>query len=441
VTDLRLQPQNLNAEKALLGSQMIDARKVDEIRDIVSPKDFYADTHAAIQKAILKLRDSGADLDVVLITQQLDSTGDLADIGGVPYIMELMEAVPHAEHAKHYAKIVAACSRRRSQLSVAKRLMESAYDMTADEIESSETAMKAATELADITPQSRIVTMADAVNGLIDDLEAGTQPAVRVMIPAIDDATGGAAPGEMFIIGARPSHGKSLFALQSLDTAAGNGWPGLIISEEMAALSLAGRMLSSITVLPSGDWMRETSRLRFDAREHFGNRAPILIAEKCATAAGAERAIASAVRTHGIKIVAVDYAQLLRGDGDNEQERIGDVSQRMKAMAMKYDLIVLLLAQLNRGIESRPDPTPGLADLRGSGSLEQDADVVLFPMWPFKLQPTYEDRLEYRIYQAKNRNRGVGSPIVGMRINPERQRLESIAQPETDVDRESRTWN
>lgn len=425
MTEMRLPPQNLTAEKALLGSQMLDPRKIDEIREIVSPKDFYADVNATVQKAILKLRDSGSDVDVVLLTEQLNSTGDLDDIGGVPYIMEIMEAVPHAQHAKYYAKIVAECSRRRTQLSVARKLMESAYDMTADETEASEAAIKAASELAETTPQSRVVLMSDAVNELIANLEQGTQPAVHVMIPAVDEGTGGAAPGELFIIGGRPSHGKSLFALQSLDMAAGNGWPGLIISEEMAALSLAGRMLSSITVLPGGDWMKETDRLRFDAREHFGSRAPILIAEKCGTASGAERAIASCVRSHGIKIVAVDYAQLLRGDGDNEQERIGDVSQRMKAMAMKYDLIVLLLAQLNRGIESRPDPTPGLADLRGSGSLEQDADVVLFPIWPFKLQPTYEDRLEYRIYQAKNRNRGVGKAIIGMRINPERQRLES----------------
>jgi replicative DNA helicase len=175
--------------------------------------------------------------------------------------------------------------------------------------------------------------------------------------------------------------------------------------------------------------MRETSRLRFDANEHFKQRAPIIIAEKCSTAAGAERAIETAVRKHGVKIVAVDYAQLLKGTGDNEQERIGDVSQRMKDMAMKHDLIVLLLAQLNRGIESRDDRTPTLGDLRGSGSLEQDADVVLFPVWPWKFDAGYPQVREYRIYQEKNRSRGRKELLTIMRINPERQRLEEIANP------------
>ncbi len=399
---------------------------IDVVRDIISPTDFYADIHATIQRALNKLRESGADIDAFTVSQQLESVGSLKDIGGVPYILELLEAVPIAAHAATYAKAVKDCAVRRQQISIATKIIESAYDVTTDRDESVSLAIKATESLAATQSSGMFTLMSDAVSEFIGGLERGVKPTMSVMIPEVDVATGGACPGEMIVIGARPSHGKSLFALQSLDEAASHGLPGLIISEEMGAASLAGRMVSSITTIPSEEWMKETDRLRFDAREHFTERAPIVIAEKCQSASGAEKAIATAVRKHGIKIVAVDYAQLLKGDGDVEHERIGDVSRRMKAMATKYDLIVLLLAQLNRGIEQRENAVPGLADLRGSGSLEQDADIVLFPLWPWKLDSEFPDPMEYRVYQAKNRNRGVGTAVIGLRIDPQRQRLRGV---------------
>ena len=423
MTTNRLPPQNMTAEKSVLGCQLLDARMIDVVRDIISPADFYADIHATIQKAFNKLRESGADIDAFTVSQQLESTGDLQDIGGVPYIMELLEVVPIAAHAATYAKTVKDCSVRRKQISIATKLMEAAYDVTADRDEVVSLAVRSTEQLAETQSSGSFTVMSDAVTEFIEGLERGVKPTLSVMIPEIDLATGGACPGEMIVIGARPSHGKSLFALQTLDEAASHGLPGLIISEEMGAASLAARMVSSITTIPSEEWMKDTDRLKFDAKEHFAGRAKIIIAEKCQTASGAEKAIAAAVRKFGVKIVAVDYAQLLKGDGDVEHERIGDVSRRMKAMATKYDLILLLLAQLNRGIEQRENAVPGLADLRGSGSLEQDADIVLFPLWPWKLDPEHADPLEYRIYQAKNRNRGVDTAVVGMRIEPQRQRL------------------
>jgi replicative DNA helicase len=413
----------MTAEKSVLGCQLLDARMIDVVRDIISPADFYADIHATIQKALNKLRESGADIDAFTVSQQLESTGDLEDIGSVAYILELLETVPIAAHAATYAKAVKDCSVRRKQISIATKLMESAYDVTADRDEVVSLAVRSTEALAETQAAGSLTLMADEVTAFIGSLERGVAPTLSVMIPEIDMATGGACPGEMIVIGARPSHGKSLFALQSLDEAASHGLPCLIISEEMSSLSLAGRMVSSITTIPSEEWMKETDRLKFDAREHFTGRANIVIAQKCQTASGAEKAIATAVRKYGVKIVAIDYAQLLKGDGDAQHERIGDVSRRMKAMATKHDLIVLLLAQLNRKIEERESSTPGLADLAGSGSLEQDADIVLFPLWPWKLDPTYGDPMEYRVYQAKNRNRGVGTAVIGMRIDPSRQRL------------------
>lgn len=427
MTETRLPPQNLQAERMCLGSQMISPPRIDAVVDVITPADYYSDVHGTIQKSLNKLRASGAEIDVALLAEQLQSQGVLQDIGGVPYLLEIMDTVPHAEHAEFYAKIVKSHSRRRAQIKVGQRLMEAAYDATADHDEIASVAIKATEELVATQETGKLKIMSEVVGEFIGNLEQGISPTVRVMIPDIDQAIGGACPGEMIIVAGRPSHGKSLVALQSLDEATSHGWPALIISEEMLALSLASRMVSSITTIRSEEWMQNTDRLRFDAREHFNERAKIVIAEKCRTVGAAEKAIDMAVRQYGVKIVAVDYAQLLKGDGDAEHERIGDVSQRMKAMALKHDLILLLLAQLNRGIEAREDPTPTLADLKGSGSLEQDADIVLFTIWPWKFDNSYQNPREYRIYQGKNRSRGIGEAIVEMRINPERQRLDSVS--------------
>lgn len=425
MTETRLPPQNLQAERMCLGSQILDPRKIDAVGDVISPADYYSDIHTIIQKALNKLRAAGAEIDSALLAEQLELGGVLKEIGGIPYLLSLMEAVPHQEHAEHYAKIVKSNSQRREHIKIGQRLMEAAYDSCKDHDEIAAVTIKAAEELTQTRESGTLKVMSDVVGEFIGNLEKGIASTVRVMIPEIDNAIGGAAPGEMIVVGGRPGHGKSLMALQSIDESTAHGWPGLIISEEMLALSLACRMVSSITAIRSDDWMNETDRLRFDAKEHFAGRSEIVIAEKCRTVAAAEKAIDLAVRKHGVRVVAVDYAQLIKGDGDAEHERIGNVSQRMKAMALKHGLIILLLAQLNRGIEAREDPTPTLADLKGSGSLEQDADIVLFTIWPWKFDSSYEKPLEYRIYQAKNRSRGIIEAVTEMKINPERQRLES----------------
>lgn len=431
----RVPPQDLNAEKCVLGCQIISNTAIDDVREMITPKDFYSDIHATIQQALLTLRDAGQQVDALLLGEQLNKSGDFEDIGGAGYILEIMDAVPHPEHAKYYAKIVRKMARRREAIHIGQKLMEDAWNLTKDDQDVTEAAMKAAESLADNSAvSSKISILFNVVSDVIMGFAKGVKPSINALIPEIDAITGGAVPGEMIVIGGRPSHGKSLVALQSLDCASYNGLPSLIISEEMAAASLGTRMIQRITPISSYDWVEQSSRVWNDAQEHFKGRSPILIAEKCGTATAAERAIASAVRSHGVRVVAVDYAQLLKGTGDNEQERIGDVSQRMKAIATKYDLIVLLLAQLNRGIESRENPEPQLADLRGSGSLEQDADIALFPFWPWQLDKSYADPTEYRVYQRKNRNRGIPVTCLKMRINPARQVLSTYEEDPTLFD-------
>lgn len=394
----------------------------------------YSDVHADIFRSMLKLRDSGGEVDTVIVAAQMESMGLAEQLvgGAIPYLCDLLETVPHAEHATVYAKKIRELYRRRQAITIAGRLMEQAYDLSTTQDDVSEAAVYAATELAEKTIEgTRIWTEEECVMRLLDDLESGIRPSENWFIPVIDEMTGGMAKGEMMVIGARPSHGKTMLAKQMVDVAAKAGHPGMIVSEEMSKASLASRSLQMITVIDSKDWMQTVGQLRFEAKQHFADRAPVYIVEKCGSIGAVEAAVAKAVRRHNIEVLAIDYAQLIKGAGDSEQERIADVSQRVKAMTTRYELRTILLAQLNRGLELRKDE-PQLADLRGSGSLEQDGDVILFPLWPWKLDSNHPNPREYHIYQRKNRNRGIIKDRLTLEFNATRQMIAAMQEESGD---------
>lgn len=423
----RIPPQNLSAERSVLGSLMLDNDQLAEVADVIQPKDFYADAHGQIYRAFLALSESGTKFDVVTTAQQLEAQGALADIGGPPYLMECLETVPHAAHAVYYAGIVAACSRRRKAIEIGRKLIQDAFDFGSDAEAMTDAAISAANKLAESLPSGRSRKpreLSSHVEDLISNLEAGISPATFDGIEEIDQMTGGTCAGEIIVIAASTHHGKTLLGMQMLSEAARHGTIGGMISEEMAAIALASRTLTSITCVSSDQWMRETRRLRFDAKEHFDSHAKILVAEKCGSIASVERAIAELVERHDVKLIAVDYAQLIRGEGGNRQERCADVSTRLKNAAMKHEIRIILLAQLNRAIDLRDDPSPQMSDIADTSQIAKDADIVLMPFFPAIFDEHYEDKTEYRIYQRKNRNRGINRECLKMTINTSRLRVE-----------------
>lgn len=438
---IKLLPQNLNAERSVLGCQMLDPRTVDPVAAIIGVKDFYADSHQSMQKAILALHGDGIPSDVMTVVDRLDQMQKLDDVGGLAYVTEILESVPHAGNAIHYAELVAETSRRRQAIAISRNLNDSAFNPSCSSAELLEAGLKSMMELTDLLGTVKKVcttTLKEHVEAALESALAGVEPTLKCGIEAVDSATGGIAPGELVVIGGRPSHGKTLIGLQWIDSAAQQGIPGLIVSEEMPAELLAMRQLSAIVSIPRSDWVTSEGQARFEVRQHFGERAPVFVAEKCHTIAAIEREVARCVHQYGVRIVAVDYAQLIKGDGASRFDQVTDVSLRMKRMAVKHKIMLLLLAQLSRELEKRPDPTPRLSDLRESGQLEQDADVCLFCFWPIKLDPKYDDPTEYRIYQAKNRSRGVGTAVVQLTIQPTRQRLISRYVPDAAEDWEQR---
>lgn len=433
--DCRLPPQDLTAERSLLGALMLDPEKLAEVQPLIQAADFYADTHAAIYSAIVSLSESDSAVDVVMLAQELESRGALAEIGGPEYLLEILETVPHAAHAAYYASVVVSRSNRRKAIEIGRKLIESSYNATSDETEVVEAALKAAAslgEMASDTAVRRIRPLSELVDEMIDALEAGISPSLYDGIGDIDLLIRGSAPGELIVIAASTSIGKTLLGLQWLHAAASHGVPGMIVSEEMASAMLASRTMAMVSAMPDSEWMKSSKQLRFEAKEHFARSAPIWVTEKCHTIGRAEREIAEAVKKHGVKVVCVDYAQILVGEGFNKQEKVSDVSARMKGVAMKHGIRVILLAQLNRDIDKRPDPTPQLADIRDSAAMGMDADVVLMPFWPKRYDDTYQDASEYRIYCRKNRNRGIREDLVMMKINFARQRAETLDRERED---------
>ena len=410
------------AEKLLIGSSLVEFEKCREAIADLDRSAIVSDAHRTILEAMAQLANEQRPVDAATVFDRLTEIGKVPEIPeGVNYLLELMDQSEgySPSHVAEWVEII-------NTKGEVRRFQQGLEDLA--KLAASGAAIEGLRSnllrLGEALPQvgyRRERLMSDAVREYVSQISTGKAETMQVGIPCLDDAIGGTAPGELIVIGGRPGQGKSLLALQWLEEATGHGIPGLIISEEMSALSLAKRTVQRI--MPESG-RNDHEQLTIEIQRHFEGRAPLLIAESCGSVDVAERAIAAAVRRYGIKICAVDYAQLLKGSGATQYERVSDVSTRMKRAATKHEIVILLLCQLSRSIESRPSAVPQLSDLRDSGQLEQDADVVLFAQWPAKVDPSYRDSTEYRIYQAKNRSRGIGHAIVQMRINPGRQRLD-----------------
>lgn len=275
----------------------------------------------------------------------------------------------------------------------------------------------------------KLVLLREAVLQVITD--QGTKEALLSLgLPEVDWAlSGGVLPGEMIIIAGRPSHGKTTVALQALNELA-KQVPALMISEEMAMQALGSRMLCGLTELVVEQWAFHKDALTAEADRHFNARQPIVVVESCGTVERAVEAIAKAHEELRIGAAAVDYLQILRGQGESRYAQVTDVSMRLKQAAVQYGIVLLAVCQLNRQQDSRQTSSPRMSDLRDSGQLEQDADVILFVEWPYRTKPDAHRETEYRIYVGKNRNRAIRQGVIDCIFRPERQRLYGLSRRE-----------
>lgn len=268
-----------------------------------------------------------------------------------------------------------------------------------------------------------LVCIHDAAQGYIDRMRDGGGSLVRTGLPHLDDAIGGGVePGEMIILASRPGHGKSAVALQCAHNWTAAGIPVLFVTEEMSASLLGKRLLQFASDIPHEDWSENSTDLEIHLHEFSAERAKCYVVANCGTAGAAVAEIERAVNEHGVKCAIVDYAQLLSSPGRDRYQQMTNTSIALRQVASECGIVLLVICQLNREIENRILFEPKLSDLRDSGQFEQDADVVIFPVWPYQIDQS-QDPSEFKMYIRKNRNRETVSPLVRCQFDPARQMI------------------
>lgn len=420
----RIPPQAIDAERALLGSLMLKEGAIHDAVDIVNPDSFYVEKHRAIFRAMLDLMNGGSPIDLLSVANRLKELEGLERVGGNAYLAELVGTVPSSGNLKHYAEIVQKKSMMRNLIEAAADVTEIGYD-EAQPIENIlESADKRMSEVTSSPTMRKFVPMKDMMGEAWERFEklAGSDHEMRGVptgFSALDNILAGLQKSDLIILAARPSIGKTALALDiARQTATKHGTPVGIFSLEMSSQQLVDRMLASEAKvnawkLRTGkiDTTDEFDRIR-DAMDRLG-KAPIFIDDQPATNAVIMRSVARRLkREHGIGLLIVDYLQLMTPVGarasDSLVQQVTEISRSLKVMARELEVPVLALSQLSRAVETRRGK-PRLSDLRDSGSIEQDADVVMFIHRDDKMNENSDKPNIAEIMIEKHRNGPVGS--------------------------------
>ncbi len=392
IEDLKLPPQNQEAEMSLIGSLMIDQDAMMKVSDMITARDFYKNSHAMIFEAIFKLNEKREPIDLVTLTEVLEREGKLEAVGGASYLSSLVNSVPSSAHIISYAHIVRNKSILRSLISASGEINRMAYAEDEDvEIILDKSEQKLFAVSRTVGGQNFVMIRDVLIDSFerIDKLhkEKGTLRGVPTGIKGLDNILSGLQKSDLIILAARPSMGKTSLALNIAQYAAiENNTPVAVFSLEMSKEQLVDRLICGEAGLDS--WKMRTGNLNEQDFEKLqlamGNlsEAPLFIDDTPGLNVIEVRTKARRLHAEvGLGLVVVDYLQLLEGRSanvDNRVQVISEISRSLKSLARELNVPVMALSQLSRAVESRPDKRPLLSDLRESGSIEQDADVVMF---------------------------------------------------------------
>lgn len=391
VSELRVQPQDLLAEQAVLGSIFISPEKLIMVREFISPDDFYKYSHKVIFRAMITLADRNDAIDAATVRNILDDQGDLQNIGGLGYIVELVNSVPTSANAEFYAKIVSEKAMLRDIISKLTDTVNMAYEGN-DSDEIIATAEKALVDINEHSNRSGFRKISDVLEVNYENLELRSQQTSDVTgLPTgfrdLDRITTGLHPDQLIILAARPAVGKTAFVLNiAQNVGTKQNRPVAIFSLEMGAESLVDRMLAAEGMVDSHslrtgqltdqDWNNVTiaQGALADAPIYIDDTPGIKITEIRARS----RKLSQEV-DDGLGLIVIDYLQLISGTRpENRQQEVSEISRQLKILAKELKVPVIALSQLSRGVEQRQDKRPVLSDIRESGSIEQDADIVAF---------------------------------------------------------------
>ena len=389
---LRVPPHSLEAEQSVLGGLLLDNRAGERAADLVAEKDFYRHEHRLIFTAIGHLVNAHKEADVITVCEALRQQGKAEDVGGMPYLNSLSASVPSAANMRGYASIVRERAMQRAMIAALDEASSIAWrgdpiETKIDKISSlfvtleRGQAKKAPRSFGEI-----MVERVDRISALHEGAETGGWP---THFPTLDAMlNGGLRAGGVYVLAARPSVGKSALAAAIGIGMAKDGLPTLFLSQEMSDGEVTDRAISNIGEIAYGNLQTgrlndvEWAQLARTADENRG--LPFYIDDQGSLTSADIRSKARSIK--GLKVLVLDYLQLSESkasDASNRNSQIEEVSRSMKALAKELEIAVVVLSQLNRKVEERPGKRPMLSDLRDSGAIEQDADVVIF-LWPLK---------------------------------------------------------
>lgn len=423
----RLPPQNLECEAGVLGAVLIDAAAMNEVRDVLEVEDFYRDSHQTVYRILCGLYDAGGPIDALIVGDELTRLDKLGEVGGIEFIAELVNGVPHAANARYHADIVKQKATARKLIEAHTEGLREAYSntMTAAELlESAERRVLAIGQAAVKDTSIKLGPAAALALDLVDARERGEVHGLNTGFDDLDDLLDGLQPERFYLLAARPSLGKSALAFNIAERASiEGGYPVLFVSLEMNKIELADRFLAARAGvdgyslryprrLADGDRGRLAEACRLAARSRLVIDDPphLTVGQLCA------RARRMKAREKGLGLVVVDYLQLvgsgLNSRNGNREQEIAYISRALKGLAKEIHVPVLAVCQLNRAVESRDDRKPRLADLRESGSLEQDADAVMLLHRPEFYDPSDEPG-RAKVIIAKHRGGATGVVELG----------------------------
>ena len=388
--NMNVLPHDLLAEQAVLGSIFLDPDKIHIASEYLTKDSFFKLSHGMLFNIMQELSDKGDPIDPVSVKSALDSIGQFEQIGGMPFLASLINSVPTSAHIEHYSKVVAEKSRARKVIEDLSHSISSVYDGQKD---LNEILSQTEQNLSTISNEAKkgfrpIIDVIDSTQSILDERsqKVGDVTGTSTGFTDFDQITTGLHEDNLIIIAARPAMGKTAFALNIAQNVAKSSDKAVaIFSLEMGAESLVERMLSAEGLIPSyhvrtGNLSESEWRRMISAQERLA-RGKIFIDDTVGIRISEIRSKAKrlAQENGGLGLIVIDYLQLIEGRGrENRQQEVSEISRQLKIIAKELKVPVIALSQLSRGVDQRNDKRPILSDLRESGSIEQDADIVAF---------------------------------------------------------------
>lgn len=417
----RIPPQNIEAEQAVLGAILLEKDALFRVIEYLTPEDFYRSAHQRIFRAMQEVSESGEPVDLITITADLQNKKILEEVGGVSYLTDLANAVPTAANVEYYAKIVEEKAILRRLIKVATEIASTGYSESEEITQIIGNAEKKIIEISQKRINDGFVPIKDILMETMDRIEhlhnkKGGITGIPSGFSDLDKMTSGFQKSDLIIIAARPSVGKTAFALNVAQNVAARAKETVaIFSLEMSAQQLVQRMIAAegnidghklrTGLLEENDWQKLTMAMS------TLSEAPIYIDDTPGINVYDIRARARRLKAEkGLGLILIDYLQLIHGRGksDNRQQEISEISRQLKGIARELEVPVVALSQLSRAVEQRQDKHPMLSDIRESGSIEQDADIVAFLYRDDYYNQESEKQNIIEIILAKQRNGPVG---------------------------------